>query len=170
MHYNNESRTKRLVTANEYKQLVGEHPNLVATKNMKDDVAFLTELHEKAPQLQHFLSEFGYLWLRDRFKCGFLASLAITNPQRAREFFTLRGEALRKMEPEFHAATKALFEAVGEPIYIDAAYDKLLYKLRKPAFPLRLLPPYISMEESVRERYWQTMERLAPPWLPNDAR
>ena len=33
--------------------------------------------------------------------------------------------------------------------YIDGAYDKVLWKLHDPEFPLRLLPPYILREEHV---------------------
>ncbi len=166
LHYNL-LRTKRLLTAAEYGRLAAEHPNLVATKNTKDDEEFLADLHTQAPQLQHFLSEGGYARMRDRFDCGLLISVASTNPARAKEFFASRGEDLPRHRAELRQALEALKEVIGPEPLIDGAYDKLIYKLGAPDFPLRLLPPYVSAdEETALGRYREAMTRLAPMWLP----
>ena len=166
LHYNL-LRTKRLLTAAEYGRLAAEHPNLVATKNTKDDEEFLTALHTEAPQLQHFLSEGGYARMRDRFDCGLLISVASTNPARAKEYFAARGEDLPRMRAELRQALEALKEVIGPEPLIDGAYDKLIYKLGAPDFPLRLLPPYETADEAnALDRYREAMARLAPMWLP----
>ena len=58
-------------------------------------------------------------------------------------------------------------EVIGPEPLIDGAYDKLIYKLGAPDFPLRLLPPYVSADEDTAlGRYRKAMTRLAPMWLP----
>lgn len=166
MHYNL-LRTKRLVTPAEYARLAGEHPNLVGTKNTRDDEAFLTELLTLTPHLQHFLGETGYMRMRDRFECGLLISLAAIHPQRAHEFFAARGAALEQLNQELRPALTALKEAVGPGAHIDGAYDKLIYKLRAPTFPLRLLPPYAGADDQTAlNRFREGLSRLAPTWVP----
>lgn len=166
MHYNL-LRTKRLLTGAEYAGLAEAHPNFVATKNTKDDEAFLSDILTRAPQLQHFLGERGYVRMRDRFDCGLLISVASSNPRRAREFFGARGEELLRLGNELLQARAALGEAIGTEPVIDGAYDKLIYKLGTPDFPLRLLPPYVSADEDTAlDRYRDAMTRLAPGWMP----
>lgn len=165
MHYNL-MRTKRLVTPAEYSRLAAEHPNFVATKNTKDDEVFLSELLTLAPQLQHFLSESGYTRMRDRFECGLLISIASTNHRRARQFFAARGDELRALNGELRHVLAALKTAVGTAGHIDGAFDKLIYKLGAPDFPLRLLPPYTCAEDEALPRFREEMTRLAPAWLP----
>lgn len=168
MHYNL-MRTKRLVTAAEYGRLAEEHPNLVGTKNTRDDEVFLTELVTLAPQLQHFLGESGYMRMRDRFECGLLISLAAIHAPRAHTFFAARGSALEQLNQELRPALTALKEAVGPGAHMDGAYDKLIYKLRAPSFPLRLLPPYAGADEQFAlERFREGLRRLAPTWVPGN--
>lgn len=166
MHYNL-MRAKRLVTPSEYRRLAMEHSNFVATKNTKDDEVFLKDLCTLAPQLQHFLGESGYTRMRDRYECGLLISIASTNHLRAREFFKARGEELIRLNGELRHALAALREVIGPEPLIDGAYDKLIYKLGANDFPLRLLPPYSSADESsALARYQEAMGRLATSWLP----
>ncbi len=167
MHYNL-LRTKRLVTPAEYGRLAETHPNFVATKNTKNDEEFLSELFTLAPQLQHFVGESGYTRMRDRFECGLLISIAATNPERARQFFAARGDALVDYNSELRHVLTALKETVGPDAHIDGAFDKLIYKLSAPEFPLRLLPPYATADETrALDDYRDAMTRLAPMWLPN---
>jgi hypothetical protein len=49
---------------------------------------------------------------------------------------------------------------------MDGVFDKLLYKLRAPDFPLRLLPPYETIDDAAFERYQEAMMQAAPMWLP----
>lgn len=166
LHYNL-LRARRLITPAEYGRLAAEHPNFVATKNTKDDEAFLTELLTEAPQLQHFLGESGYARMRGRFECGLLISIASTNARRAWQFFDARDEKLAAMREELQQGLAAIKEVIGPQPLIDGAYDKLLYKISSPDFPLRLLPPYQSAdEETSLSRYREALTRLAPMWLP----
>jgi dihydrodipicolinate synthase/N-acetylneuraminate lyase len=170
MHYNL-MRTKRLLTPAEYGRLAGEYPNFVATKNTKNDEAFLLDLFTRAPQMQHFLGEAGYATMRERFECGLLISVASTNPARAKKFFAARGSELQHLSQEIFQARAALIEAlkatIGEGPYIDGAYDKLIFKLRAPDFPLRLMPPYEAADDApALKQYREAMTRLAPLWLP----
>ncbi len=165
MHYNL-MRTKRLITGTEYGRLAEKHPNFVATKNGRDEEAFLVELLEKSPQLQHFLGESGYARMRDRFECGLLISLAATNHSQAKAFLAARGDRLKKMGGELKPALEALLTAAGKNEFMDGAYDKLLYKLHEPGFPLRLLPPYESFTEGDFKTYQEKLKKAAPSWMP----
>jgi len=166
LHYNL-MRAKRLITPAEYGRLAEAHPNLVATKNTKDDETFLQDLLTEAPQLQHFLSEAGYARMRDRYECGLLISIASTNHSRAQEFFSARGEGLVRWSAELRQALTALKESMNPGSHMDGAYDKLIYKLVSPDFPLRLLPPYeFSDDPKALDRYRAALSRLAPAWLP----
>ena len=53
---------------------------------------------------------------------------------------------------------------VGNATHIAGVYDKLLFKLCDPEFPLRLLPPYQGATELMFQRF-----RAAMPeeWLPS---
>jgi dihydrodipicolinate synthase/N-acetylneuraminate lyase len=166
MHYNL-MRTKRLLTGTEYGRLAERYPNLIATKNTRDDEDFLVELLEKAPTLQHFLGEFGYARMRDRHECGLLISLASTHPARASQFLAARGKALQQMAVELRSCLSALIGAVGGRTYMDGVYDKLIYKLQCPSFPLRMLPPYASVGEDVFESYRQRLQEDVPAWMPD---
>lgn len=165
MHYNL-MRTKRLVTGAEYGRLAEKHPNFVATKNARDDEAFLTDILEKSPQMQHFLGEGGYARMRDRYECGLLISLAGTNHSRAHAFVEARGAELKRLSGELGPALDVLFKAAAGREFMDGAYDKLLYKLHAPSFPLRLLPPYESFSEGDFEKYRAALKKAAAAWTP----
>lgn len=166
MHYNL-MRTKRLLTPEDYGRLAMEHANFVASKNTGNDEGFLTALLTKAPQMQHFLSESGYTLMRDRLECGLLISIASTNHGRAKEFFNARGERLKELNGELRQVLAALKQTVDNGAHIDGAFDKLIYKLSSPDFPLRLLPPYRSADENTAlARCRDAMTQLAPAWLP----
>jgi dihydrodipicolinate synthase/N-acetylneuraminate lyase len=85
LHYNL-LRTKRLVSADEYGLIAADHPNLVATKNSTDSMQRIRDLLERAPMLQHFLNERGFLYGSLIGECGFLVSLASTNLLRAHAY------------------------------------------------------------------------------------
>ena len=166
LHYNL-LRTKRLVTPAEYKLLAAEHPNLVATKNTADSIDRIVGLLREAPQLQHFLSERGYAVGRQWGECGLLISVAATNWQRAREFFDAGdSHTTMRLADELVGATQCLLDAAGPP-HIDGAYDKLLWKLHDPRFPLRLLPPYEGATPEMFDRYVRELGAKFPQWLPS---
>jgi hypothetical protein len=50
---------------------------------------------------------------------------------------------------------------------MDGVYDKMLYKVHCPEFPLRLLPPYVSVNDAVFQNYLRNLRNVAPEWLPS---
>ncbi len=167
LHYNL-MRTKRLVTPEEYAVLAGEHPNLVATKNSTDSMTRLQGLMTLAPQLQHFPGEDGYVYASQLGECGLLASLAAINWDACRAFFAAGQRrdlpTLLAMQKELTELTHELMAAVGLNVHIDAAFDKVLYRLRDDRFPLRLLPPYQGASEEAFRRFADVVRTKYPRW------
>ncbi len=166
LHYNLQ-RTGRIVTGAEYGRLAAEYPNLVATKNSTADEARLESLLRDAPQLQHFITEVGFAKAARLGECGLLISFASSNLQRAQEYFragqTRDLARLDALQAELDAIIPTLREGGEGGAHMDGAFDKMFARLHDPAFPLRLLPPYIAVTEEVFARY---AERLHPHWLP----
>lgn len=169
LHYNLQ-RTKRLVTPKEYGRLAERHPNLVATKNSTDSINRIQGLMTQAPQLQHFLNETGYLYGSLLGECGLLISVATTNWKSGREYFEAGQrrdqERLMSMHRELISITSALIEAAGPGERIDGAYDKILWKLHQPDFPLRLLPPYVGATEAGYNMFLGLLREQFPTWAP----
>jgi len=158
LHYNLQ-RSGRLLTGAEYGCLAAEHPNLVATKNSTADEARLRSLLTDAPQLQHFITEFG-----------FLISFTSTHFGRAVDYFQAgrRQDAARIAEiaSDFDAVIATLKEAVADAAHMDGAFDKMFCRVQLSDFPLRLLPPYDSVGESAFTHYLELMRQNHPHWLP----
>lgn len=169
LHYNL-PRAKRLVTPEEYAALAARHPNLVATKNTADSMARIRDLIEQTPDVQHFLGEAGYAYGSQVGECGLLASVAATNVAAARAFFEAGrardAAALMGTEGELRQIAKALVRCAGEGALIDGAYDKVLWKLHDPEFPLRLLPPYRTARPDAAERLAAFLSAHYPRWSP----
>jgi len=148
MHYNL-ARSGRVLTGDDYAQLSAQHPNLVAVKygGGRGRAARLDML-SKAPALQFFFTEPGYAECRDEHECGLLASLAVCHFEMAHAFFNARGPQLEQLTGELMLEDDALVRAVGDAGHMDGAFDKMLMKVHLPRFPLRLLPPYTSPEDS----------------------
>ncbi|MBI3861727.1 MAG: dihydrodipicolinate synthase family protein [Planctomycetia bacterium] len=168
LHYNL-LRAKRLVTPALYGELAEAHPNLVATKNTGDSMLRLEELMRRAPQLQHFPGEIGFVYASQLGECGLLASLA-TNHTACREFF---GAGQRRDLPALllqYAEIARIFDelvvAVGPGEHIDGAYDKVLWKVCDNRFPLRLLPPYAGATDAAFERFANFLRVQTPRWAP----
>lgn len=168
LHYNL-MRTKRLVTPELYAELADAHPNFVGTKNCTDSIDRLRGLMTLSPQLQHFPGEVGYIYASQFGECGLLASLA-TNAAAIQEFF----EAGRRRDlpilmerySEIAAIFQELIAAVGPNAHIDSAYDKVLWKLQDPRFPLRLLPPYVGATDAAYQRFLEFVRAKYPRWMP----
>ncbi len=173
LHYNL-LRAKRLVTAAEYAAIAADHPNLVATKNSTDSMQRVRELLDTAGALRHFVNERGFLYGSLVGDCGLLISLATINLAMGRHYFdagqnrdvaqlvTLEGE-LHRIAPVFHAC-------VGQGrSRIDGAYDKVLWRLHDPRFPLRMLPPYQGATESAADEFLAFLRRDYPHWAPQTA-
>jgi dihydrodipicolinate synthase/N-acetylneuraminate lyase len=168
LHYNL-LRTKRLVTPEQYAELAGEHVNLVATKNCTDSIERLRGLMERAPQLQHFPGEAGYVYASQLGPCGLLSSLA-TNASACREFFEAGRRrdlpTLLAMHTEIASIFEELIAAVGPRAHIDSAFDKLLWKVQDERFPLRLLPPYTGATDAAFQRFAEFLRTQTPRWAP----
>jgi dihydrodipicolinate synthase/N-acetylneuraminate lyase len=169
LHYNL-LRTKRLITPEEYGALAATYPNLVATKNSTDSMTRVRDLIEQAPTLRHFLGETAYAYGSQIGGCGLLISIASTNAATARAYFDsgqARDSALVwRLEGELRQIGRALMSAVGARTYIDGAYDKVLWKLHDPAFPLRLLPPYHAAPPESADRLASYLREHLPHWAP----
>ncbi len=167
MHYNL-PRTKRLVTGREYGRLAERHPNLVATKNCGDSLAHLRSLIDDAPQLQHFLSESGYVYGSMFGECGVLASFVMNWPRLQALWNAGRRhdhDTLVAIQREVNVVIQTLFEVVPAN-RIDGSYDKLFAKMYDPEFPLRLLPPYIGSSDEEFQRFVDLLRTRLPEWVP----
>jgi dihydrodipicolinate synthase/N-acetylneuraminate lyase len=168
LHYNL-LRTKRLVTASEYATIASDHPNLVATKNTTDSLVRIRELVNSAPMLQHFLSERGFVYGTLVGECGLLISLATTNLEMGKRYFEagrVRDMAsLLDMERELSEITREFQRCFGGT-HIDGAYDKALWRLHQPDFPLRLLPPYHGVDPAQVEQFRTLLRERYPRWAP----
>ncbi len=169
LHYNL-MRAGRLVRPHEYAELAERHPNLVATKHGGADMLQLVGLMSEAPQLRHFLSEWGYYLTAPLGEPALLASLVASNPKRAHEYLNVGIDLDLPRLAEFHrelsGTTLALINAVGLG-HIDGAYDKIIHKLAEPDYPLELLPPYEGATEAAYQQYKAALEAKWPQWLPN---
>lgn len=167
IHYNL-PRTKRMVTGKEYGRLAEAHPNLVATKNCGDSLSHLHSLMVDAPQLQHFLSEAGYVYGSMFGQCGILASFIMNWPKLRALWEAGRRHDVATMvsiNREVDVVIQTLFEAVPDS-RIDGSYDKLFEKMYDPEFPLRLLPPYVGSSNDEYHAFVRLLRERLPEWIP----
>jgi dihydrodipicolinate synthase/N-acetylneuraminate lyase len=167
LHYNL-PRTKRMVTGQRYGRLAAAHPNLVATKNCGDSLSHLGSLMEDAPQLQHFLSEAGYVYGSLFGECGMLASYIMNWPKMKALWEAGRRRDLATMtsiQREVNMVTRTLFETVPDD-RIDGSYDKLFEKMYDSEFPLRLLPPYVGSSDDEFHAFVRLLGERLPDWVP----
>ena len=150
LHYNL-LRAGRLLTPADYRRLVDEVPNLVATKNTCTTVPSTVALMRQAPELQHFLSEamfpIGCLF----GECSMLSSFGPLMPTKTRQLFEYgRTRQLDKLF-ELHGQYLEVIDDVLSPLsrrdLIDGAYDKVIVRLAGIDMPLRLLSPYESFSD-----------------------
>lgn len=152
-HHYNLLRSKRLLTSTEYRRLAAAHPNLVAVKSSTDDPAAIDDLLTVSPRLRFYFTEFGYAIARQKTDVGLLISLATANYARAHEFVRGDTAAREAVLPELRAMLATLREIATGHFHIDGAFDKMLYRLSAPSFPLRLLPPYSTASEADFARF-----------------
>jgi dihydrodipicolinate synthase/N-acetylneuraminate lyase len=172
LHYNL-LRTKRLVTPAEYAGIAADHPNLVATKNSTDSMTRIRELIDEAPLLQHFLNERGFAYGSLIGECGLLASVATLNWRLGLRYFQLGHtrsvDELLRMEADLSRVGTAFVECVGGgATHIDGAYDKALYRLHDPRFPLGLLAPYQGVDPTNVDRFGEWLRAHYPQWAPDE--
>ena len=161
LHYNL-ARTKRVLTAVEYRRLAAVHPNLVAVKmggNNAPEV--IRDLLSLQPRVKIFFTENTYIEARRHQLCGLLISVATVNYVRAHELVAGDDSLRAGFVPEFRAMVDKLVELSEGKFHIDGAFDKVLCKTGLPSFPLRLLPPYESAADSDFEQF---VAAIPPRW------
>jgi dihydrodipicolinate synthase/N-acetylneuraminate lyase len=165
-HHYNLLRTKRLLTSVEYRRLAAAHPNFVAVKASTADPAVVADLLTVTPRLRFFMTEKGYALARRTHDVGLLISLASVNPARAKAFVA-GDDAQRAADvADFSAMGATLKELSADRFHMDGAYDKMLFRVSDPTFPLRLLPPYASATEADFARF---LSALPAGWRPASA-
>jgi dihydrodipicolinate synthase/N-acetylneuraminate lyase len=168
LHYNL-MRSKRLLTAADYRRIAGEVPNLVATKNTGTNVATTAELIRQTPELQHFLGEamfpIGCLY----GECSLLSSFAPMIPTRTREFFEYgragQIENVFRMHRDYMTVVNDVLAPMRRRELIDGAYDKVLARLGGLRMPLRLLSPYESFPEETFEECRRILHEKYADWI-----
>jgi dihydrodipicolinate synthase/N-acetylneuraminate lyase len=165
-HHYNLLRTKRLLTSVEYRRLAAAHPNFIAVKASTADSAVIADLLTMTPRLRFYMTEKGYAIARRTHDVGLLISLASIHPARAKAF--VKGDDAQRTADvaDFSAMGAALKEVAAERFHIDGAYDKMLFRVSDPTFPLRLLPPYASATE---EDFARFVAALPVGWRPTAA-
>ena len=151
-HHYNLMRTKRLLTSVEYRRLAAAHPNLIAVKNSTTDPAVIADLMTLTPRLRFYITEMGYAIARRTHDVGLLISLASINPERAKRFVA-GDDAQRTADLEELKQVLGGLKLAGDRFHIDGAFDKMLYRVTDPDFPLRLLPPYAHATEEDFARF-----------------
>jgi dihydrodipicolinate synthase/N-acetylneuraminate lyase len=152
-HHYNLLRTKRLLTSVEYRRLAAAHPNFIAVKASTADPAVVADLLTVTPRLRFFFTEKGYALARRTHDVGLLISLASVNPARAKAFVAGNDAQRTADVADFSAMGAMLKEIAADRFHIDGAYDKMLFRVSDPTFPLRLLPPYASATEADFARF-----------------
>lgn len=169
LHYNL-LRSQRLVTPAEYRALTQLYPNLVATKNSTTDEARLQGLLSEAPELQHFITEPGFIYASGIGECGLLISIASMNFERGQAFFRAGRDrdaaSLHAMWAELDALRSDMKRIVGDSAHMDGAYDKLFCRINDARFPLRLLPPYDGVSEDRFNSFADLVKTSHPNWMP----
>ena len=169
--HDNLPRTKRLVTGKEYRRLADANPNLVATKNCGDSLSHIHSLVTDAPQLQHFLSESGYVYGSLFGECGILASFIMNWPKLKALLEAGKRHDVATMtsvQREIEIVTNTLFEAVPDN-RIDGAYDKMFEKMYDPEYSLRMLPPYVGPSDEEYRTFVRLLRERLPEWVPKQA-
>ncbi|MDB6095466.1 MAG: hypothetical protein JWM32_3028 [Verrucomicrobia bacterium] len=146
LHYNL-GRVGRVLGAAEYRRLVTAHPNLVAVKTGIQDPIKVRELMELSPRLRFFFTEFGYAEARTVGDCGLLISLSSVSDVLGREFTTCDDARRKEIIVQLRAMLATLLGLGAGRFHMDGGYDKLLYRMKAPDFPLRMLPPYAGPTE-----------------------
>ena len=82
IHYNN-SNTKVVFSADDYRGLLQETDGLVGTKVVSGDPIALVELVDKVPELSHFVGEYSFVQGMAMGARGMYSWLAAANPQMA---------------------------------------------------------------------------------------
>ncbi len=167
LHYNL-LRTKRFLTAADYRKLVDAIPNLVATKNTSPDVTHTAALLRTVPDLQHFFGESTFVNGCAAGECSLLSSFAPLFPRKSLELYRLSvarefGAALA-FQRDYLSGVMEILAPMLRQTYMDGAYDKALVRLGGFPMPLRLLSPYDALPEAVFEECRRVLQEKYADW------
>ncbi len=170
LHYNL-PRAKRLLTGRDYRRLVEQVPNLVATKNTGGGSARAADLMSNAPELQHFFGEENFLYGCMFGECSLLSSFGLLTPHKTWEYFHAGREGRLARALELHHGFITLLREVFGPALaeerIDGAYDKMIVRMAGlDEMPLRLLSPYQSCDEELYEACRRVFAERYRDWGP----
>lgn len=170
LHYN-VGRAGRIIIADDYKRIVAENPNLVATKNTGANTAAVYELIGGVPELQHHLSEAMFPTGCAVGECSLLSSFGPLLPHPTQVLFDLgrnkRWDCLMPHWKQYMDVIYAFLRALQGESRIDGAYDKMIVRLAGVSMPLRLLSPYFGYTLQDLDRCRDAMRRTAPHWFEN---
>jgi dihydrodipicolinate synthase/N-acetylneuraminate lyase len=169
LHYNL-PRTKRVLTGADYARLIGEVPNLVATKNTAGGLSGASDLLRHSSDLMHFMGEWNFPHGSMFGSVGLLATMAELTPIRCRELWEAGQKRdivpLFTLQHEFQQLSDDLWPAASSTPHMDGAYDKMLTKLGMlPEFPLRLLPPYQSFTDDDYRAMKRVLDEKWAAWI-----
>ena len=168
LHYNL-PRTKRVLTAFEYRRIVDLVPNLVATKNTGTNVTSTADLVRMTPELQHFFGEAMFPTGCLYGECSLLSSFGVMIPTRTKQFFELgRTRQIEKLflaQKDYLSMVDEILQPMLGPERMDGAYDKMLVRLGGVDMPLRLLSPYESLSEDVFVECNRILHVKYPDWI-----
>ena len=149
LHYNL-ARAKYIITGQEYRRIMDEVPNLVATKNSSTDYARTADLMKHCGDLQHFFLEGNFAFGCMLGECSLLCSYDVLFPKTTWEFF----EAGKQGDMETMFRIHKLLNEAGNVLFghctrsmICSAFDKTFVWLKNPKFSNRLLPPYVGLTD-----------------------
>jgi dihydrodipicolinate synthase/N-acetylneuraminate lyase len=168
LHYNL-PRTKRVLTALDYRRIVDVVPNLVATKNTGTNVSTTADLIRITPELQHFFGESMFPIGCLHGECSLLSSFGAMIPSKTKEFFELgktgQIEKLFLMHKDYLSMVGEILQPMFGEERIDGAYDKMLVRLGGLNMPLRLLSPYESLSEEIFEECSRILHGKYSDWI-----
>jgi dihydrodipicolinate synthase/N-acetylneuraminate lyase len=168
LHYNL-LRTKRLLTAQDYRCVADAVPNLAATKNTGTTVLSTAELMKLTPEIQHFFGEAMFPTGCLHGTCSLLSSFAPMFPARSKDLYeygrTGQIERLFRFQKEYLDAVEDVIAPLRRRALIDGAYDKVLVRLGGIDMPLRLLSPYEGFSEDVFEECRRILHSRYSTWL-----
>lgn len=169
LHYNL-MRTKRLLTAADYRRIIDAVPNLCATKNTGTTVYTTRELMTVVPELQHFFGEAMFPYACLYGECSVLSSFGPLFPRKSRELFELgvsrQFDKLFLFQRAYLDAVEAVIAPLRRREMIDGAYDKILVKLGGlEVMTTRLLSPYESFPDEVYEECRKILHEQYADWL-----
>jgi dihydrodipicolinate synthase/N-acetylneuraminate lyase len=168
LHYNL-IRSKRVLTADDYRRIIDEVPNLVATKNTGTDVSLTIALMSLVPEMQHFFGEITFPIGCLHGECSLLSSWAGLFPSKTKQFFSYSSNGsfaeLFRFQKEYLTAMNRVLALMLRYPRIDGAYDKALVRLGGIPMPLRMLSPYEGLPEEAYQECKRIVDELSPEWL-----